>query len=87
MDERMRADLIVDIARLGDPVLLRAFAHDMIMNAKSEERDRIMAIVAGEAALYSYKEQMIRPSIVAAVFVDAVRAKVESNQDHQSVEK
>lgn len=40
MDERLRAALIVEIAERGDMGLLKSFAYDMILNAKSEERER-----------------------------------------------
>jgi hypothetical protein len=87
MDERLRATAIVDIAKRGNMALLKSFAYDMILNAKSEERDRIMAIVEEEAGRYSYKEETIRPSIVASIFANAVRAKVERKPDHESAEK
>jgi hypothetical protein len=42
----------------------------------AQERDRVLAIIDEEASHYSSKEEAIRPSIVAAVFVNSVRAKV-----------
>jgi hypothetical protein len=77
MDERERAFSIVEVAQRGDMALLKSFAYDMILNAKSEERERILKIVEEEAGQYSYKEEMVRPSIVAAVFLNSVRAKVK----------
>jgi hypothetical protein len=41
-----------------------------------EERNRILAVIDEEAGHYSYKEEMVRPSIIAAVFVNSVKIKV-----------
>jgi hypothetical protein len=51
-----------------------------IRAAMSEERERILAIIDEEAGLYSYKEELIRPSIVAAIFVNSVKVKVKLGQ-------
>lgn len=61
------------------------FEREMIQcdqKIRDQERDRILAIIDEEASHYSYKEEMIRPSIVAAVFVNSVRAKVEQSPKH-----
>lgn len=48
MDERLRAASIVEIAQRGDMALLKSFAYDMIVNAKSEERERCAQIAESE---------------------------------------
>lgn len=48
MDERLRAGMIVDVSRRGDPDLLKSFSYDMIVNAKSEERERICKLLMDE---------------------------------------
>lgn len=42
----------------------------------ASERARILEVVTEEAGNYSYKEEMVRPSIVAAIFVNSVMAKL-----------
>lgn len=53
--------------------------------AKAEERERILKIIDEEASLYSYKEEMVRPSIVAAIFVNAVKVKVARKDAVESI--
>lgn len=73
MDESLRADAIVDVAKRGNMALLKSFAYDMVVNAKSEERERVLTIVDEEATHYSPEARTI-----ALVFANAVRAKVGS---------
>lgn len=84
MDERLRAAMIVDIAKRGDLALLKSFAYDMVVNAKSEERQRILEIVDEEATHYS-----AQCSTTALIFANAVRAKAMAQGvlGHESVER
>jgi hypothetical protein len=75
MDERLRATSIVEIAKRGDMALLKSFAYDMIINAKSEERTRILEIVDEEAIHYSAQCRE-----TALVFANAVRAKAQQKE-------
>ena len=72
MDPRLRALSIVDVAKKGDMNLLEMFAYDMIVNAKSEERTRILEIVDEEVTHYSAQCRD-----TALVFANAVRAKAD----------
>ena len=50
---------------------------DLAMAQKArEERDRILKILEEEQGEYSYKEELIRPSIVVAVFMNSIQAKL-----------
>lgn len=46
------------------------------VEAATAERERIMKIIEEEQGNYSYKEELIKPSIVVAVFVNAVTQKL-----------
>lgn len=64
MDARIRAESIVEIARRGDEALLKSFAYDMILNAKSEAREQCAKIA--ESDLCVCKQDDIHEGCCAA---------------------
>ena len=49
---------------------------EALQKERLDERTRILKIVYEEETHYSNKEEMIRPAVVAAIFANAIRAKV-----------